>query len=64
MGADELCSATPIAGGLEPSQGSNHKRKHDLQFLVMFKPLLDFFSRGGKGQTSAPAPAPQVVQTH
>jgi hypothetical protein len=38
--------------------------KHDPQFLTMFKPLIDFFARGGKVQAPAPSPSPQAAQTH
>ncbi len=33
--------------------------KHDPEFLVMFKPLLDFFARGPRAPVPVPAPAPQ-----
>lgn len=36
--------------------------KHDPEVLVMFKPVLDFFSRA-RTNTSEPAPAPQAPAT-
>jgi len=35
--------------------------KHDPEFTVMFKPLLDFFARGPRAPAPVPSPAPQAT---